>query len=245
MLAHHFKNFLTLLYKLTDIITIYCKNENELILHSLDEKTFTLLYHFEFKSPNLLRSGYTYIINLADIHKLFKYIKGSSLLCFSIREPHLVIEIVENNIKQELLFPIIYGQNVEFKYYNDFINGSSTVNIKLSDLSRMIKSLKNTSDVYSLSFTNTLFNIKNISAVIPISYTIPLESYCEGSPASGMSEIIINNYSLLRLTKLYSDNSYVDIGRNFISCEIVGSPASGVKYYIAFLPPHLTELYSE
>ena len=236
MLAHHFKNFLTLLYKLTDIITIYCKNENELILHMMDEKTFTLLYHFEFKSPNFLEIDSTYIISLSDIHKLFKYVKSSSLLCFKINENNLIIEILENNIKQDLSFPIIYSPRISgMKYYDDFIC-KPKVNIKLSDLSRMIKSLKNTADIYSLSFlpntTNSLnLVIKNISAIIPISYNISCEPHnlldCSPNP----EPVIINNYSLLRLTKLYSDNSYVDIGRNFISCD----NGLGVKYYIAFL----------
>jgi len=236
MLAHHFKNFLTLLYKLTDIITIYCKNENELILNSLDEKSFTLLYHFEFKSLNSLRVGSTYIINLADIHKLFKYVKASSTLCFSINSCNLLcieILLLGESIKQELLFPIIYapanlpGGSETMIYYDDFIS-KPTVNIKVSDLSRIIKSLKNTADIYSLSFSEETFHFKNIEAVIPITYSIQI---LNPVPVVIAEPLIINNYTLLRLTKLYSDNSYVNIGRNFISSE-----SDGVKYYISFLP---------
>ena len=52
MLSHTFKCYLTLIHKLIDNITIYCKNNNEIICHTLDESTCELLFHYEFNSVN-------------------------------------------------------------------------------------------------------------------------------------------------------------------------------------------------
>ena len=102
MLAHHFKNFLTLLYKLNSVITIYCKNNNKLVCSDTSDNS--ILYQFEFESPNLLEENKTYVISLPDIHRLFKYIKSSSILFFTHNShnsfdetSHLIIKLAKPN----------------------------------------------------------------------------------------------------------------------------------------------------
>ena len=241
MLAHHFKNFLTLLYKLNSVITIYCKNNNKLVCSDTSDNS--ILYQFEFESPNLLEENKTYVISLPDIHRLFKYIKSSSILFFTHTSTrcrnsfdetsHLIIKSTHENIVQELKFPIIITNNVSVISCYDF-NKTFTLNpilIRLNDLSRMIKALKNTADTYEIIHeSDNLFKISNIDSIIPVSYCItsPSETSTEGT--SETSRIVVNNYSLLRLNKLYCDNSVVKIHKNSINYE---SENGDVSYYIA------------
>ena len=238
MLAHHFKNFLTLLYKLNSVITIYCKNNNKLVCSDTSDNS--ILYQFEFESPNLLEENKTYVISLPDIHRLFKYIKSSSILFFTHETcphnetSHLIIKSTHENIVQELKFPIILTNNVSVISCYDF-NKTFTINpilIRLNDLSRMIKALKNTADTYEIIHetreSDNLFKISNIDSIIPVSYCITTTTTTTTSTMR--SRIVVNNYSLLRLNKLYCDNSVVKIHKNSINYE---SENGDVSYYIA------------
>ena len=238
MLAHHFKNFLTLLYKLNSVITIYCKNNNKLVCSDTSDNS--ILYQFEFESPNLLEENKTYVISLPDIHRLFKYIKSSSILFFTHNShnsfdetSHLIIKSTHENIVQELKFPIIITNNVSVISCYDF-NKTFTLNpilIRLNDLSRMIKALKNTADTYEIIHeSDNLFKISNIDSIIPVSYCITSPSETSTDRRSETSRIVVNNYSLLRLNKLYCDNSVVKIHKNSINYE---SENGDVSYYIA------------
>ena len=248
MLAHHFKNFLTLLYKLNSVITIYCKNNNKLVCSDTSDNS--ILYQFEFESPNLLEENKTYVISLPDIHRLFKYIKSSSILFFTHSVEgdisHLIIKSTHENIVQELKFPIIITHNVDVISCYDF-NKTFTLKpilIRLNDLSRMIKALKNTADTYEIIHgtyeSDNLFKISNIDSIIPVSYCITSPSETSRSTegtsetstegTSETSRIVVNNYSLLRLNKLYCDNSVVKIHKNSINYE---SENGDVSYYIA------------
>ena len=222
MLALHFKNFLTLLYKLNSVITIYCENNNKLVCSDTSDTSIT--YQFEFESSNLLIENKTYIISLPDIHRLFKYIKSSSLLFFTQTDRHLLIRSTHENIVQELKFPKIIGKNTPYISTGVFSQSIkvSPVIIRLNDLSRMIKALKNTSDNYLLvhNFKKGCFTISNIDSIIPVSYTVVSEDTKKSNLAENTDLTehtrIISNYTLLRLNKLYCDNSFVKISNNFI-----------------------------
>lgn len=241
MRAHHLKNILNLFKKNVNTFNIYCKSNEELIIHLLDESTKELIYHFELISDNTLDIAKSYVICVNDLYRLFKYVKSEALVQWKQNETSLIVNIITSlDMCQTLQFPKIEihsipqaGGTNDSKSYNTFICNPK-VSIRLSDFSRIIKSLKNTSDNYIISYDCNKFIIRNRDAVIPICYTLTCENNYEeilNDDVGPFGECSISNNCLLKLNKLSSDNTLIEIGRNFIS----GFIENELKYYIQFL----------
>jgi hypothetical protein len=91
----------------------------------------------------------------------------------------------------------------------------------------MLKSLKNTSDFYLIEFDRNTASIKNVEAVIPINYSLPV---CMTDQYDYKVKKISNN-TLLRLNKLSCDNIIIKLGVDFILCDIEDE----LKFKISFL----------
>ena len=172
MKAHHLKNILNLFKKNMNTFNIYCKSNQELIIHLLNDSTQELLYHFELISDNNLTIDNSYVLCVNDLYKLFKYVKSNAIIKLNENSSNLIIEINLGLISQILLFPLIIippvetisGASVASKFisYDNMIDSAGNkVSIILSDFSRIIKSLKNTSDNYSINYTDGRFIIRN------------------------------------------------------------------------------------
>ena len=229
MRAYHLKNILNLFKKNTQTFNIHCISSNELIIHLIDKSTNELVYHFELNSDNNLIESKTYILNVNDLYRLFKYVKSEALVRLTDNSNSISLLIITSlDLSQSIEVPkIIDTQTVLFKLYDIFIINPK-VSLKLSDFSRMIKSLKNTSDLYSFSISNNSLIFSNENAVIPISYVINTESDLTQYPSSITT---ISNNCMLKLNKLQSDNSTIEIGKDFIS----GFIDNELKYYIQFI----------
>jgi len=234
MRAHHLKNILNLFKKNVNTFNIYCKSNEELIIHLLDESTKELIYHFELMSNNTLTNGKSYVLCVNDLCRLFKYVKSEALVRWDQTETNIIIKIITSlDMNQTLQFPKIETETKgQIKYYDTFICNPK-VSVRLSDFSRIIKSLKNTSDNYIISYEVNKFLIRNCDAVIPICYSLSCETTQDNHLTEFHlhSETIISNNCLLKLNKLSSDNTLIEIGRNFISGFIEGE----LKYYIQFV----------
>jgi hypothetical protein len=240
MRAHHLKNILNLFKKNVNTFNIYCKSNEELIIHLLDESTKELIYHFELMSNNTLTLNKSYVLCVNDLCRLFKYVKSEALVKWEQTDTNIIIKIITSlDMSQTLQFPKIETEtNGEIKCYDNFICNPK-VSVRLSDFSRIIKSLKNTSDNYIISYDSNKFIIRNCDAVIPICYTLSCSTentpsasgLCEGITTLEGSETTLSNNCLLKLNKLSSDNTLIEIGRNFIS----GFTEGELKYYIQFV----------
>ena len=238
MRAHHLKNILNLFKKNVNTFNIYCKSNEELIIHLLDESTKELIYHFELISDNTLDIDKSYVICVNDLCRLFKYVKSEALVQWKQNETSLIVNIITSlDMSQTLQFPKIEIHSTnDSKSYNTFICNPK-VSIRLSDFSRIIKSLKNTSDNYIISYDCNKFIITNCDAVIPICYTLTCENNSpeilndDGVSFGEQGSCSISNNCLLKLNKLSSDNTLIEIGRNFIS----GFIENELKYYIQFV----------
>ena len=223
---------------------IYCKSNEELIIHLLDESTKELIYHFELISDNTLDIAKSYVICVNDLCRLFKYVKSEALVQWKQNETSLIVNIITSlDMSQTLQVPKIeihsipqagpYGELCsginDSKSYDTFICNPK-VSVRLSDFSRIIKSLKNTSDNYIISYNSNKFIIRNCEAVIPISYTLTCEGTNSNVPST-TAECSISNNCLLKLNKLSSDNTLIEIGTSFISGMIINE----LKYYLQFL----------
>jgi hypothetical protein len=235
MRAHHFKNILNLFKKTTDTFSLVCKSKDELVIHLIDESTNELLYHFEIMSDNKLTKGFSYTLNVNDLYRLFKYIKSDALIVF-IEEETIVLKIITSlDMSQTLVFPkikevaCISGTDIS---YDNFVCNPKVL-VRLSDFSRIIKSLKNTSDLYVISIEDNKFIIRNEDAVIPISYALRYEDDTRETVVGVVEPTIISNNCLLKLNKLSSDNTLIEVGKNFIS----GIIENELKYYIQFIVP--------
>ena len=122
--------------------------------------------------------------------------------------------------------------SVPYKSYKNFTasNGCSPyISMFLTDFSRILKSLKNTSDTYEIVINDNSFNISNTNPV-PMSFIIPLQPDMIQLSGISVGSTLTNN-CILRLNKLQSDNTLINIGRDFIS----GCVEKELKFYIYFL----------
>ena len=113
----------------------------------------------------------------------FKHIKGKDIICFEDTGNNLLINI--KGIGDTIItHPLIYDTtpaglkpSVPYKSYKNFTasNGCSPyISMFLTDFSRILKSLKNTSDTYEIVINDNSFNISNTNPV-PMSFIIPLQ----------------------------------------------------------------------
>jgi hypothetical protein len=225
MKAIHLKNILSMLKKSVPNIKIRClSNESiEIVI-----KTVELFYHFEILTTNSLIPNKVYNLDIQDLHRTFKHIKTSSILMFyeentNENRNQLSIHITLNNIVQIVKLPFTYDTVDNLEY--SFIPTAYT-KLLLSDFCRMLKTLKNTSDSYTITVNNNTLTLNNIETDIPIMYMLHIENNV------GRMTKKINNNTLLRLNKLPCDNTTINFGLDFISSEIENE----IRYYIIFEP---------
>ena len=237
MISLYFKNLLNLLKSSTETFNLFCNNDNELII---SVKTIDIDYYFHFISKNTLIPKQSYIISLIDIHRLFKYIKSDSVITFN-QHDGLVVNIYndcspkhKNNksVNQSITLPIIYTTQREPFVLSPTIQTEVGIEIYLNDLSRVLKSLKNTSDFYKITLEGIELIFSNIEAVIPITYRLKNNNETELPHCS----ITITNNTLLKLNKLPCNNKTVIVSFNregfYISQEIENE----INYFLLLRP---------
>ena len=208
----------------------------------MDNECSELLYHFELESVNRLIEKKIYLLDISDVIRNFKHIKGKDIICFEDNTPtggnNFLINI--KGIGDTIItHPLIYDTtpgglkpSVPYKSYKNFTasNGCSPyISMFLTDFSRILKSLKNTSDTYEIVINDNSFNISNTNP-IPMSFLIPLQPDMIQLSGISVGSTLTNN-CILRLNKLQSDNTLINIGRDFIS----GCVEKELKFYIYFL----------
>ena len=235
MRSIYLKNILSLLKNTGETISILCQSSDTIIINILDN-TEELLFHFELNSRNTLIIGKTYIVCLSDLHKIFKFVVSEALVVFSDDYSNLNIKIFSSlHLQTEIKLPLLYKEhnNLITQTFEELIlDKPYFISVKISDFSRIIKSLKNTSSNYAMSFNNKALKIENIEAVIPISYS--LTSLSDTTfPSSIKAEAVLNlsNNCLLRLNKLSVTNKNINVYNHFIT-----SSDEDIKYYILFIP---------
>ena len=246
MKALHLKNILSLLKNAAQTIKLYCLSDTEIVIQPCMDNYSTpacseLLYHFELQSSNTLRTKRVYIIDLGDITKALKHVKTTSVLTFSEYDGFLFcnVKLLTSSAKDiainvSIRFPLIYDSTVvsdkiQYKSYDSIINSEDyNIPMVLSEFTRILKSLKNTAETYSVTFTDSECQISNIEAVIPISYNIPYPTSVEYDEDR---VIVISNNCLLRLNKLHSNNNDVLLGQDYIAVCVPNE----IKFYIAFM----------
>ena len=244
MKALHLKNILSLLKNAAQTIRLYCLSDTEIVIQPCMDNYSTpacdeLLYHFELQSSNTLGTKRVYIIDLGDITKALKHVKTTSVLTFSEQDGFLYCNVKLFAINESIRFPLIYdstsvGGEIQYKSYDSIINSEDyNIPLVLSEFTRILKSLKNRAETYSITFTDSECQISNIEAVIPISYNIPYPTAVEYDEDmySIPRVIVISNNCLLRLNKLHSNNNDVLLGQDYIGVCVPNE----IKFYIAFM----------
>lgn len=235
----HFKNILNLLKHTIPFLNIYCKSSECVVINitnpACGNETSELLYHFEFVSLNKLLEEKIYLLDIADVIRNFKHIKGKDVICFEDTTTHFLINIKGvGDLTTTIKHPLIYEDEKKpyfYKSYKNFVNfiNSPSISMLLTDFSRILKSLKNTSDTYEIVIDDNTFNISNTNPV-PMSFIIPLPPALVIDNRPLITSTLTNN-CILRLNKLQSDNTLINIGRDFISGCVEGE----LKFYIYFL----------
>ena len=213
MISLYFKNLLNLLKNSIETFEIICKNDNCLNVSISTD----LGYNFNFKSANQLIPNCSYIISLVDIHRLFKYVTSDSIINF-IHDQLLnkfiisIVSVKKSNIIQSLELPLLVSPSSKPTLSPSSIPTVGIV-VYLNDLSRILKSLKNTGDNYNIAVENDfiVFTNNDGGSTIPISYKLQSLTGNTSSLQVEPWSISITNNCILKLNKLPCNTSPITI----------------------------------